>query len=145
MEKQRKALLSRLLVFLVMILIIGVSFNQLSFMSVTQDAYAPGVAIPMGGRESVEYVIIYGYVFWHNETSGQDRPIKGFKVRIWATDELFDDVVWTDNSGRYESAVVFKVGQLVTLMVEGSSIRHIRFISYHAVDTCELDPIYLWE
>lgn len=114
-------------------------------MSVMQDSYAPIAVIPMEGRESVEYVKVYGYVFWFNETSGQDMPVNNFKVRIWATDELFDDVVWTDNNGRYESTVVFRVGQLVTLLVEGSDVRHIRFISYHAVDTCELDPVYIWE
>jgi len=145
LDRRKKVLLSRILVFLVMILIVGVSFNQLSFMSFAQDAYAPGVAAPMEGHESVKYVIVYGYVLWFNETSGQDMPIKGFKVRIWATDELFADIVWTDNDGRYESFAVFRVGQLVTLLVEGSDIRHIRFISYHAVDTCELDPVYLWE
>lgn len=142
MKKQRKALLSRLLVFLGMILIIGISFNQLSLMSFSQDVYAPGAPVLMeGGRESVEYVIVYGYVFRFNTTLGYDMPVVDVKVRLWATDELFEDVVWTDNDGRYESTVVFRVGQLVSVLVEGT--RYVRFISYHAVDTCELDSVYL--
>lgn len=113
----------------------------MAFMSVTQDFYAPGVAAPMEQRESIEYVIVYGYVFEFNETSEQDDPVKNLGVRIWATDELFEVIIQTDDNGRYESVAVFRVGQLVTLLIEG--IRYIRFISYHAADACELDPIYL--
>lgn len=143
MNRQKKALLSRISVLLVMILIVGVSFDQLALMSVTQDAYAPGAIIPMEGRESIEYVIVYGRVFYFNETLGYDLPVVNIRVRLWATDELFEDIIWADNDGKYESIAVFRVGQLITLMIEG--IRYIRFISYHAAGKCELDPIYLWE
>lgn len=124
-----------------MILIVWASFGQMSLMSFNQDFYAPGVAAPMEGDRSVEYVRVYGYVFRFNETSEQDDPVKNLRVRIWATDELFEDIVQTDDNGRYESVAVFRVGQLVTLLIE--EVRYIRFISYHAEDVCELDSIYL--
>jgi len=142
MKRQRKVLLSRISVFFIMILIVGISFSQLSFMSVTQDTYAPGVISPHEGDLPL-CVLVCGYVYRMNKTTELGEPVVDLKVRIYATDEQFDDIVYTDELGRYESTKKFQVGQLVTLLIEGT--RYIRFISYYAENTFKLDVVQIWE
>lgn len=143
MNRQRKVLLSRLSVFLIMILIVGFSFNQLSLMSVTQDTYAPGAIRPQEGDNLILSVFVCGYVYRMNKTTEIGERAVDLKVRIYATDEQFDNIVYTDELGRYNSTKKFQVGQLVTLLIEG--VRYIRFISYYAEDTYKLDVVQIWE
>jgi len=138
MNQQDRSNLVKGLTTLGLIAVLLISYQSFNMSAFTGDWYAPGAAAPM---QSLESVFIYGTVFSWNDTIGDYIPVINIQIRIWATDELVEDIITTDSTGRYESNIKFWTGQLITLTIGNE--RFTRFISYHAEDSYELDGILL--
>jgi len=57
-------------------------------------------------------ISIWGDVWYENMTS-----VAGVEVRLFATDELFADYVYTDLFGEFHSEAMFDTGQLVKITI----------------------------
>jgi hypothetical protein len=91
-------------------------------------------------------VFVYGQVTFANGTYAI-----GIEVRLFATDQLIEDIVFTDHMGFFISSVKFKTGQIISVTIGNEMIypeeHQYNFIKYDAreyedwwLGTYVLDP-----
>jgi hypothetical protein len=85
--------------------------------------------------EAPSAVQVYGRVYWDNMTLASF-----IEIRIFATDELFEEIVPTDEFGVFYSTNAYDTGQIVTLWYGEYRLYGNDFIYYDAVS-----PFYLGE
>jgi len=117
------------------------TFQGMNMSSYQNDSYAPGAIVMDRYLNDVETVLITGQVLRFNTTTFKYDPLINTQVRFWATDELFEDLVTTDDAGYFKSNKYFQVGQLITLTI--FDLRFTRFISYYAEIEFQVDTIYM--
>jgi len=91
--------------------------------------YSPAPAAMHGG----ELVYVTGYVYYFNETTFVETPAVDVEVRIFATDELFDEYVFTDEEGFFYSNERYEAGQVLKLTIRETNFYP--FIGYYVDDT----------
>ncbi|MHA2354325.1 MAG: hypothetical protein ACXADC_04085 [Candidatus Thorarchaeota archaeon] len=112
----------------------------LFFVPLYTGTYSAAPALLMSGGDSTS---VHGFVYQEpiNETTGEWTPAVNVSVRIFATDELFSEIVETDSRGRFRSYSDYRSGQVVTLTIEGQRFR--AFIPYFARGSVNLGDFYL--
>lgn len=138
MRRQVKRLLSRVVIPIMLLAVFLLSFSGLNTFSIFMSEYSSGAAPQYQNREGAE-VIVYGYVF--NATKVGYTPVSDIKVRLYATDEFIEEIVYTNFNGMYTSTKSFKPAQLITVMINGE--RYVRFIDYSATSPFRLENIII--
>lgn len=88
-------------------------------------------------------VNVIGYVKYYNETTDEYYPAVNVPVEIWATDDQFVEMVYTDENGKFMVSVPLEVGQAIIIDILGQRFR--AFIGYYheAGDTASLGDFIL--
>jgi len=112
-----------------MLIIIGFGFYQGGLnIPLSMDFYSPPAAIYMEDRAAV--VRVFGDVFYVNGT-----PADGIAVRLFATDQLIENNLFTDSDGFFISTEYFEAGQILTIVMDNDySKRFSVFVGYTTVD-----------
>ena len=79
------------------------------------NTYSPLPALMSPWSDRVH---VYGQVVYENQT-----PAVGVDVKMFATDELITDIVYTDSDGYFISSVLFDTGQVITVTINGERVR----------------------
>lgn len=116
-------------VLAIMLCFIGVTAMSMFQLPMYMSVYSPAPAVLYGG----ESVYVTGYVYYFNETTLIETPAVGVEVRIFATDELFDEYVFTDEEGFFYSNERYEAGQVLKLTI--GEAKFYPFIDYYVDDT----------
>ncbi|MFW9966756.1 MAG: hypothetical protein ACFFEA_06330 [Candidatus Thorarchaeota archaeon] len=123
-----------------MLIVLFITVGGLFFVPIYYRTYSAAPALLLSGGDSTD---VYGYVYQEpfNDTTGEWTPAVNVSVRIFATDELFSEIVLTDSEGRFRSYSSYRSGQVVTLTIEEQRFR--AFIPYFAKGSVFLGDFYL--
>lgn len=103
--------------------------------AISEDVYSP---LPALMREGAQ-IHVYGDVWCYNETT--EYPAFNTSVRIFATDELKSEIVFTDMDGYFMSTSTYEAGQILTITILDN--RHEVFIGYNEIDDFYLGRFYI--
>ena len=129
----RKSVLTKNKVSMLMLAVIVVGFWAGGFqLPLSMNLYSPPAAYmsPSNAR-----VFVYGQVVYENGTFASDVP-----VRLFATDELLEDIVLTDHEGIFRSLLQFEAGQIISVMIDEQRLspeNHQNFIIYDVEDNTD--------
>ena len=112
-----------------MLCFIGITAVSMFQLPMEMSYYSPAPAAMYGG----DLVYVTGYVYYFNETTFVETPAVDVEVRIFATDELFDEYVFTDEDGFFYSNERYEAGQVLKLTIEEA--KFYPFIDYYVEDT----------
>jgi len=112
-----------------MLCFIGITAVSMFQLPMQMSYYSPAPAAMYGG----ELVYVTGYVYYFNETTFEETPAVDVEVRIFATDELFDEYVFTDEDGFFYSNERYEAGQVLKLTI--GEAKFYPFIDYYVEDT----------
>jgi hypothetical protein len=59
-----------------------------------------------------------------------NKPIENIKVKLYGTDDLVNDIVYTDISGMFKSTVKFTTGQMIAITVNNTHYLGTFFLPY---------------
>lgn len=112
-------------VLALMLCFIGITAVSMFQLPMQMSYYSPAPAAMYGG----DLVYVEGYVYYLDETDLSLKiPAREVEVRIFATDELFDEYIFTDGEGFFYSLERYEAGQVLTLTIEEK--RFYPFIDY---------------
>lgn len=112
-----------------MLCFIGITAVSMFQLPMQMSYYSPAPAAMYGG----ELVYVTGYVYYFNETIFEETPAVDVEVRIFATDELFHEYVFTDEDGFFYSNERYEAGQVLKLTIGETNFYP--FIDYYVDDT----------
>jgi hypothetical protein len=93
--------------------------------------YSPPAAMAPRSAEAR----VYGRIVYENGTGAAY-----IEVRLFATDQLIEDHVVTDDQGYFLSSKMFRVGQYISVLVEGVELyRDAVFVPYDVMDKDDFD------
>lgn len=103
--------------------------------AISEDVYSPLPALMQEGAQ----IHVYGDVWYFNETI--EYPAFNVSVRIFATDELKSEVVFTDADGYFLSILTYEAGQILTITIR--DYRYETFIGYNELSDFYLGRFYI--